>query len=279
MLLNFDASSGDSNDKLTITEPDGNVITINFNDTTTGMLFNNAKSNLGVTESGKNTTYQSIVFFNETADTNSYYDSQANAITVQTSSTDTYKYNTTAGTITILVPEKYVEFGIGSYVYSNAQDLAVGGTGTFSSTKVKVNSITGTTSINYIAPSADSNAVGHLSSDAVLSTPAKPLILVGGPAANPLVATAGLTVDDFKVDGAYWSGHALVKLYDSVAALNSQTVLVIAGVDADDTVWASRMIAQEIVNNMASPLAINGTEVWLSTAVTSTSEITTATKS
>jgi S-layer protein (TIGR01564 family) len=181
-------------------------------------------------------------------------------------------YDSVRGNITLWLPEKTVTYGVGSYIYADEQTISAGASAEFDDVEVFVSSVTGV-ALNYITP-----GIGRLSNDAVFTTPTKPLILVGGPAANSLVASAGLTNADFQVNGTYWSGHALVKLYDSVEALNNQTVLVIAGVDAADTVMACRLVAKELVNDMNSPLDLNGTEVWLGTGVTAVDEVTVVTK-
>lgn len=249
--LTFEGENGDSNDKVIAVEPDGTKHEVKFNDTADGLLLDTTSSDIGATD-GQNTTYGSTVRFNSTAVSDDYY--------------------TTAANVTYEVPEKKATYGIGSYVYTSEKAVAAGSTGTFDETVVKVSSVTGV-NINYLTP-----GIGRLSDDSVLTTPTKPLVLVGGPEANPVVASAGITSADFKINGTWWSGHALVKLMEKVSALNNQTVLVIAGVNAMDTVWASRLVAKELVNNMASPLVLNGTEVWLGTSVTSVDSVTKATK-
>ncbi|RLG17723.1 hypothetical protein DRN62_00365 [Nanoarchaeota archaeon] len=82
--------------------------------------------------------------------------------------------------------------------------------------------------------------------DSELSTVDKPVILVGGPAINSLVASLGnktLTLDEWR-SGNY-TGKAIIDLIEN--AFDGNTALVVAGYEADQTRIAARLLAKELL--------------------------------
>jgi|GEM_PF-2728077 len=82
--------------------------------------------------------------------------------------------------------------------------------------------------------------------DNELSTVDKPVILVGGPAINSLVASLGnktLTLDEWR-SGNY-TGKAIIDLIEN--AFDGNTALVVAGYEADQTRIAARLLAKELL--------------------------------
>ncbi len=120
-------------------------------------------------------------------------------------------------------------------------------------------------SVNYITP-----GIGAVDTDINTDTLANPVILVGGPAVNKLVADL---VAEGKTQAAsdYEQDTAIIQLIEN--AFGNNAALIVAGYDKEDTRLACRALANTIVGGTGA-LELTGDKVVLNTGVTGYSQVT-----
>lgn len=140
--------------------------------------------------------------------------------------------------------------------------------------KTTVTSSTGGAAVNVVGAS-------KIDADISTSTLSVPVVLIGGPVVNSLVAdlgTAGktMTVDDWRMDAdadgvADHKDEAIIELVENAFGTNS--ALIIAGYDAKDTNAASNVLA-DVLSGGAWPGTLTGAKATLDTTSTTTADVT-----
>ncbi|MBR9677743.1 MAG: hypothetical protein GOU97_00390 [Nanoarchaeota archaeon] len=271
----YGISWDDATDTVSVSQPDGKSLTVDFTfaatasgsvnvgdaivTATTDVKFDGAsttavdfyKNTTAAADSGTwdtskdhETAYKSKIFLIDTTDTNIYFGTGEE-------STDVVDDQ-----ILLIMTDKQIKIGIGGKAPTTTT-VAVGDNTTIGNTTITVESTTGET-VSKITP-----GIGGYADEKDWATVAtRPVILIGGPYANSVtkyLADQGLTI----TASEYVTGQAIV---DYIAAgLNSQDVLLIAGYAATDTKLACKVVAQEVLNSMNSPITV---DKWNSTKVT-----------
>jgi hypothetical protein len=217
---------------LTITEPDGGVLTVGvlFNATDLSAYIDSAKYPANETETAYKTYVGIPSAINET-------DQDGDSVRIK-------------------FPQHKLIYAVGAWTYEE-ETWSVGTEKTYpeANTTVKLTSVAG--EIKYISP-------GMVAAFDTI-TPDRPLIIVGGACANALAAEAlNVTMAWPDCAAGLEAGRALVKL----GTAGGFDALVIAGYGADDTVLASRIVADYLISKAkgVSPIVdLTGTEVTLNT--------------
>lgn len=140
--------------------------------------------------------------------------------------------------------------------------------------KTTVTSATGGAAVNVVGAS-------KIDADISTSTLSVPVVLIGGPVVNSLVADLGvagktMTVDDWRTDAdadgvADHKDEAIIELVENAFGTNS--ALIIAGYDAKDTNAASNVLA-DVLSGGAWPGTLTGSKATLDTTSTTTADVT-----
>ncbi len=223
------------NGTVTITEPDGNSITVTY-------------------ESGK----ISSVDAPNTAGTNLIPNEGNDQYTYW----GTYMKRTSSSEIQIKYPEAR---RVGSFAVGRDDKL------TYTLEAGKYNEELDLTLVSSSGESVTINpidvGIAKLDTEITTTTLDKPVILIGGSAVNSLVEEL---VNEGKVSFSdLTDNRALVQLVDD--AFNGQSALVIAGWTGDDTRLAAQVVASQVLGN---DMGLTGDRVVLNTGVTSYNDVT-----
>ncbi|MCW1293042.1 MAG: hypothetical protein OH318_01470 [Candidatus Parvarchaeota archaeon] len=181
-------------------------------------------------------------------------------------------------TATIKIPTENYTLGIGgSKVLVGVQNYTVGSAIT---TTGIIKSISGVSSkinaTNLYASGTSPANIMALSNEYNPSSASVPVIIVGGPAINPMAALA-LTGNETAIYGAKFenltgvsNGESLIELFAKSKYFNNQTVMLVAGYSGNDTLEASQVLSMALIGEPVVSIPANATKVILKSGATYT---------